>query len=311
MAVRHVPVLAKEVLEYLAPNREDALVVDATVGEGGHASLFLQRYPQARLVGIDADSAILGRADERLIDFRGRYQLINGWFDEVLEQDFLEKKEAVDILLFDLGISMYHFKDSGRGFSFEKDEPLDMRLNDSLDFRAYDVVNSYSREELARILREYGDERYAWQIAGRIVERRDKKEIVTSNELAEIVRLAVPRSYRYRRIHPATKTFQALRIEVNDELKRIERALDIGVRVLNDGGVIGVISFHSLEDRIVKKFFKERSKNFSLHDNQPIFQSERVSLEILTKKPITASSEELRKNPASRSAKLRVARRCV
>ncbi len=284
----HYPVMHNEVLSYLEPKKKDALMVDCTLGEGGHTELFLQKYENLRVIGLDRDEAIMQKARARMERFGERFEAKNVCFD-----DFWRNYDGpgVDLVLFDLGISVFHYEESGRGFGFKHDEVLDMRLgcNDGGP-SAKDVVNQYDEQSLADIIYKYGEERYSRRIAGAICEYRESKEIETTGELADLIYKVVPGEYRRRRIHPATKTFQALRIEVNKELDRIEPALDGVVGALNPGGRIAVITFHSLEDRPVKWYFKDHADE----------------LEILTKKPIEATSEECSINPPSRSAKLRV-----
>ncbi len=321
METIHKSVLFKEVLDYVLPAvgvDEVGLIVDATVGEGGHSRGFLEKYPNAYLVGIDADVEILERAEVRLQEFDSRVKLINGWYDEILKGMIPERRGGVDIVFFDLGVSMFHFLNSGRGFSFSRKERLDMRLNLASSLTAYDVVNRYSREELTRVIREYGEERFAYRIAERIVRERERGKIESAKELEEIVWRAVPKNYRYRKINPSTKTFQAIRIEVNNELERLQRALDYSSVLLKTGGVIGVISFHSLEDRIVKKYFKKLKGDFLSGMEKPIPLDggvldkegvEKFVFETLTNKPVTPGKEELKSNSAARSAKLRVYRK--
>ena len=293
MEIVHYPVMYREVLENLVPPNEDGTMIDATTGEGGHTSLFLEKYPKLSVIGLDRDSGIQEKAIKRLEKYKERFTPVNTWFD-----DYLEKREgeSADLVLFDLGISTYHYVESGRGFSFMKDEALDMRLDTTSSFDARYIVNNYDKESLASILYNFGEERYSRRIADRIVTYRSGKEIESAKELEDIVYHAVPENYRHGRINPATRTFQALRIAVNGELDRIKPALLDAVRVLKKGGMLGVITFHSLEDRIAKWTLKERS-------------SEVDDIEILTKKPIVPSKEEEDENPPSRSAKLRIARK--
>ncbi len=305
----HQSVLLEAVLSLLAPPASDGLLVDATLGQGGHAEAYLSRYPGLSLIGVDADAAILVEARARLAAVAGRVELVHAWFG-----DFFERyagtpggREA-DLILFDLGVSRYHYTAGGRGFSFDAEEPLDMRLDSGLATTAADLVNGESREELSRILREYGEERYAWQITGRILRERQRKPITTAAGLARIIWAAVPASYRHGRIHPATRSFQALRIAVNQELAQLERGLAGAMAVLKPGGRVGVISFHSLEDRAVKSFFRSRSKGCTCPPEWPICQcGGKAELRIVTPKPIRPTAEEASRNPASRSAKLRVA----
>jgi 16S rRNA (cytosine1402-N4)-methyltransferase len=289
----HQSVLLQEVLEYLTPHNDGALLVDGTLGEGGHSAGFLQSFPALRVVGVDADQTMLERARQRLEPFAQRVEFVNDWFDSFL----LSTQLVPDRVLLDLGISMYHLEGAGRGFSFRGDEPLDMRLSEAGETTARAVVNGLGEQELADVIYQYGEERLSRRIAAGIVAARRERPIETTGELEKIVWKAVPSSYRHGRIHPATRTFQAIRIYVNDELKRIERVLPAAAGRLAPHGRLGVISFHSLEDRIVKHTFR------ALATDGPFT--------VLTKKPITPSEEEQKQNPASRSAKLRVLERGV
>ena len=279
--------MANEVLSFLNPGEKEALMVDCTLGEGGHTSLFLERYPRLKIIGLDRDSRIMEKARTRMAPYGDRFEAKNIWFDQFWKN---YEGPGVDYILFDLGISVFHYEESGRGFSFKREEKLDMRLNTEADLDACDVVNDYDETSLANLIYNYGEERYSRRIAAAICRARQTKRIEYTNELADIIWDAVPNEYRHRRIHPATKTFQALRIEVNGELDRIEPALEGALKALKPGGRIAVITFHSLEDRPVKWFFKNREN----------------VLEILTKKPVEPTEEECEMNPPSRSAKLRV-----
>jgi 16S rRNA (cytosine1402-N4)-methyltransferase len=295
--------MVDEVLEYLAPDRPNQLLVDATVGEGGHSALFLDRFPKMRVVGVDADERILTVARERLSGYGRRAALYNDWFDRFFESYPLS--HPADRILMDLGVSMYHFRRGERGFSFSEDEPLDMRLGAETETTAADLVNSLPEGELADLIYRYGEERYSRRIARRIAETRVERAIATTGELADIVRSAVPAPYRRGRIHPATRTFQALRIEVNDELGRLERGLVAAVGRLAVGGRIGVIAFHSLEDRIVKWFFRGMAGGSTPDSNAPMMEDGAV--DVLTKKPLRPTEAEVAKNPAARTARFRVA----
>ncbi|HEY9594553.1 MAG TPA: 16S rRNA (cytosine(1402)-N(4))-methyltransferase RsmH [Spirochaetia bacterium] len=302
----HHSVMVPEVLTFLVPPTDGGLLIDATLGEGGHAERFLERYPRLAVIGLDADAAILEVARARLAPYAARTRLVNAWFGSFLSD--YRGEAPVDLVLMDLGISMFHYQASGRGFSFDRDEPLDMRLGQDLGTTAADLVNGAEPAELADILFRYGEERFSRVIVARIVREREKTPIESSRRLAAIVASAVPAKYRHGRIHPATKTFQALRIAVNRELEQLETGLAEAVRVLAPGGRIGVISFHSLEDRIVKLFFREKSKDCTCPPEWPICQcGGKAELRPVTGKPVTASEEEIALNPASRSAKLRVA----
>ncbi len=278
----HIPVLLEESTDLLLGNG-GKLYVDCTIGLGGHTRRILEKNPQAFVIGIDRDPYALEMAQENLKDFEGRYSLYHANFSDLDEVLKMEGLLQVDGFLFDLGVSMLQLK-SPRGFSFQRDEPLDMRMNPEDRLSAYQVVNSYSERDLERILKEYGEEPYAKRIARAIVLARAKKPIETTLELVEIITSVLP--YKGGRIHPATRVFQAIRIEVNEELKSLEIALRKTLDFLRSSGRVVVVSFHSLEDRIVKNFMKKHLKP-------------------LTKKPIKPTMEEMKKNPASRSAKLR------
>jgi len=290
-SLTHRPVMKKEVLEFLNLKPGD-VVVDCTVGTAGHSIDILNHImPGGRLVGIDQDKEILDIARENLRDYKENYELIYGNFrnlDKILNDLKIDK---VDAILYDLGVSSYQLDKAERGFSFLKEGPLDMRMDRGLRITAFDLVNNLSKEEISRILFEYGQERYAHRIASSIVKRRRSKPISSTSQLANIVKSAIP--FRRGKINPATRTFLAFRIAVNRELEALEVSLMKAVSFLRDKSRICVISFHSLEDRIVKNKFKEFA-----HKNL---------LKILTKKPITPKREEIRENPRARSAKLRVA----
>lgn len=285
----HYSVMPNEVLASLIPPQEGAAtMVDCTCGEGGHTHRFLAAYPNLRVIALDRDPGILEKAKVRMEEYASRFTPLNIAFDEFFKT---AEEEQYDLILFDLGISSYHYEESGRGFSFRKGETLDMRLDPTDPISAMDVVNGYPEERLADVIYRYGEERYSRRIARAIVTERRLSKINDTERLAQIIYKAVPPAYRYGYLHPATRTFQAIRIEVNGELDRIEVALAGAVRSLKKGGRIAVISFHSLEDRIVKWFFK------GLEGDQ---------VNILTKKPLVPSEEERNENPPSRSAKLRV-----
>ncbi len=309
----HVPVLLDAVLELLAPPAGEACLVDATLGEGGHAEAFLSRFPRLRLVGVDKDGQILKRAEARLAPFGARARLVRSGFAEFFERELAALRP--ERILMDLGVSMFHFEESGRGFSFRAEEPLDMRLDSDAGRTVAELLLEAQEGELARLLEAYGEEPRARRIAAAIVRHRERQgPIGSSGELARIVAAAMPPEARRGRgasprwrPHPATRTFQALRIAVNDELGELERALPAALRGLAPGGRMGVIAFHSLEDRLVKRFFRERARTCTCPPEWPICQcGGKSELRLLTRKPVTASEEERRANPASRSAKLRV-----
>ncbi|HEX9371439.1 MAG TPA: 16S rRNA (cytosine(1402)-N(4))-methyltransferase RsmH [Roseiflexaceae bacterium] len=297
-AFRHVPVLLNEVVAGLAP-RSGGRYVDGTLGGGGHAAAILDRSaPDGRLLGIDADPAALAAAGARLAGFAGRATLVHGNFRDLgwlaREHGFAQ----VDGLLLDLGVSSHQLDTPERGFSFAVDAPLDMRLDPTGGETAADLVNGTPEGELADLIYRYGEERGSRRIARLIVEARRKRLIATTGELADLVARAL--GGRRGKIHPATRTFQALRIAVNRELESLEMALPQAVELLAPGGRLAVIAFHSLEDRIVKLFFRAESGYGG---------AGRGRLQIITKKPIEASEEENRTNSRSRSAKLRIAER--
>ncbi len=292
-AVSHYTVLKDEVVDFIGLSPHET-IVDATVGGGGHSYAVLEKYPNKKVIGIDKDEYALSVAEDRLKEFEGRYHLIKGSFKDIDKILDSLGKEKVGGFIFDLGVSHFQLK-LDRGFSFNREEFLDMRMDKDNPLTAYDVVNSYPEYKLEEIIKKYGEERFAKRIAKNIVEQRKKKKIETTKELENIIFHSYPRKLRHGRIHPATKTFQAIRIEVNNELSEIEEALQKAIDRLDTEGILAVISFHSLEDRIAKKIIKENSQL--------------KKLEVLTKKPIIPKDIEIKENKASRSAKLRVAKR--
>jgi 16S rRNA (cytosine1402-N4)-methyltransferase len=308
----HTPVLLEEVIQYLAPRNAGELMWDATLGEGGHAFAFLSRFPDLRLIGIDADAEIQRTARERLSEFGNRVGFYTGWSHDFFAEagvasDATGVSARPDTILIDLGVSSFHYEKSGRGFSFRKDEPLDMRIGTGRGPSAAELVARLSERELADLIYQNAEERYSRRIARAIVEARRHGAITGSLALAELVRAAVPRQGYGRGMHPATRTFQALRIAVNGELERLPELLEKALAALKPGGRLGVISFHSGEDRIVKNFFRDRSRGSISDVEEPIVKDggQRV-LKLLTRKPVVPAEEEIRSNPPSRSAKLRV-----
>jgi len=305
--IRHRPVMPDEVLA-LAAVADGDLVVDGTTGEGGHSELLLERHPGCRLVCLDADRVIQAKARQRLAPFGDRVRFVHGWFDEVFAGWGVD--ERTQVVLLDLGISVYHYEESGRGFSFRGDEPLDMRLDPSAGESAADAVNSWSEEELARVIWAYGEDSFSRRIARKLVEARVGERIETAKQLADRIWEAVPPAARHGRLHPATKTFQALRIAVNGELGRLERVLESAFRVLSPGGRFCVITFHSLEDRAVKTFFRHQARACICGPEVARCQcGGRPLAEDLTRHPRVAGDEEVDLNPPSRSAKLRAVRK--
>ena len=299
--------MPEEVLA-LAAVEDGDLVVDGTTGEGGHSELFLGRYPRCRLKCLDADPVIQLKARARLAPFGDRVEFVHGWFDEVFAG--WGTGERPRVVLLDLGISVYHYEESGRGFSFRGDEPLDMRLDPSAGESAADAVNSWPEGELARVIWTYGEESMSRRIARKLVEVRREERIETAKQLADRIWEAVPPGARYGRLHPATKTFQALRIAVNGELGRLERVLESVFRVIEPGGRFCVITFHSLEDRLVKTFFRQQAKECICGPEIARCQCGGHPLaEDLTRHPVVAGDAEVELNPPSRSAKLRAVRK--
>jgi 16S rRNA (cytosine1402-N4)-methyltransferase len=313
LEIVHTPVLLRECLDWLSPVGElyekNAFMIDSTLGEGGHTSAFLTKYQSLHILGIDADSTIQARARERLASFANRVLFYNGWFDDFYA-GYPSDKEKPDIILFDLGISVFHYEKSGRGFSFRNNETLDMRLDPSAGKSAADIVNTLQEDKLADIIYRYSDERYSRRIARAICEARSVGKIESSSALADIVYNVVPAVYRHGTIHPATRTFQALRIAVNGELHRLPNALHQAFSVLAIGGKMGVITFHSLEDRIVKNYFRNLGKQCVCPPEQAVCDcGGSPCAEILTKKSIGPTEEEVQENSPSRSARLRVVRK--
>ncbi|MDL2217859.1 16S rRNA (cytosine(1402)-N(4))-methyltransferase RsmH [Christensenellaceae bacterium OttesenSCG-928-M15] len=301
----HAPIMVKEVLDLLAPER-GGIYIDGTLGGGGHAEAVLKAAGQnARLVGIDRDEDAILAASARLFAFKDRFTPVRGNFFDMRELLAEQEIFAADGILLDLGVSSHQLDTPERGFSYQHDAPLDMRMDKRAKKTAYDVVNTYTHGELARVLREYGEERYASKVASRIVKKREEKPIETTFELSEIIKHAFPPAKRYEQ-HPARRSFQGIRIEVNAELEGLEAALRSAHGLLSPGGRLLVITFHSLEDRIVKKLFREFENPCTCPPSAPLcICGKKQSARILTKKPVIAGQEEQEANPRSRSAKLR------
>jgi 16S rRNA (cytosine1402-N4)-methyltransferase len=300
----HIPVLLDAVMDHLAIT-PGAVLVDGTVGAGGHAAAMLAAAgPAGRLLGIDQDPAALAIAGDRLAGFGAQVTLVHARFDDLAQQAVRAGIDAADAILFDLGVSSMHLDTAARGFSFMQDGPLDMRMNPTgSQPPASELVNTYPVDELAEIIWRYGEDRNARRIARHIAAHRPFTRTLA---LAQAIESLVP-PHKREKIHPATRTFQALRIAVNDELGVLERVLPQAVALLKPGGRLGVISFHSLEDRIVKHFFKGASTDCICPPEQPICTcNHRAIVRLVTRKPITANPDEARQNPRSRSAKLRV-----
>ena len=301
----HQSVLLQPVVDYLRPNREDGTLVDATVGMGGHAEALLERYPRVLLVAIDRDPRALEFARERLGRFGNRVTFAQGRHESLIDILKQSNIETISGLVADLGVSSMQLDDASRGFSFRLDAPLDMRMGPD-STTAATLVNGLDERDLARILREYGEEPMARRIARAIVEARQSAPIETTGQLAAIVR-GVKKS-KPRDIDPATLTFQALRIAANEELVGLDRFIDDAVSVLESGARIAVISFHSLEDRIVKRALRRLKGECTCPPGMPVCGcGAKDVVSVLTGRPVTASGEEVDRNPRSRSAKLRVA----
>ncbi|TGN18614.1 16S rRNA (cytosine(1402)-N(4))-methyltransferase RsmH [Leptospira idonii] len=291
----HIPVLPQEVLSLLSQTTSSSpgWFLDGTAGEGGHSRLILEQFPQAKLILVDRDSVMLARALQNLESHRSRVFPFQMNFSEI-DRSILEEAgcPGLDGVLVDLGVSLFHFLHSGRGFTFKQEEPLDMRLEPQFGNKtAADVVNYSSVIQLKKIFWDYGEERWALKIANNIVQVRHKNKFETNLDLAKLVEASIPRKFWPKEAHPATRIFQALRIEVNQELEHADKGIRSLASLLLPGGVIACISFHSLEDRIVKWAFRDLQAN--------------EDFSILTKKPILPTDEEIRSNRASRSAKLR------
>ncbi len=303
--IKHIPVLLKETVELLQC-KKGGIYIDCTVGAGGHAERILEiTSPDGVVVGIDQDEDILKIAEERLKRFGERIRLMHGNFSDIKG---IMKGERADGILFDLGVSSYQLEDKDRGFSFMSDAPLDMRMDKKAEITAADIINRSSERELSDIIFKYGEERFAKRIASFIVRERERKPIATTLQLSDIVIKAIPARFRPRDIHPATRTFQALRIAVNRELEILEKSLLNAVDILKPKGRMCVISFHSLEDRIVKRTFQRLEKGCICPPKIPICQCGiKPSIKIITKRPVTPSEMEIKANPRARSAKLRAA----
>ena len=289
---------------------KDGLVyVDCTLGGGGHSELILQRIsPNGKLISFDIDQDAIDAASERLKAYKNLTIVKDSYTNvkQVLKNLGIEK--ITGGILFDLGASYHQLTKQERGFSFSKEAPLDMRFNMDSNFSAYDVVNDYSEDELVKIFSEYGEERFSKRIAKKIVEQRKIKKLETTTELADLIVNCTPKVKSH--IHPATRVFQAIRIEVNHELQNVKNTLNDVLDLLDFGAIISVISFHSLEDRLVKQTFKYYSTRCHCERNQMVCNCPPPVIELVNKKPMMASEEEIKENPPSRSAKLRIAR-CI
>ena len=305
---KHYTVMKYEAVDALEC-KDGLIYVDCTLGGGGHSELILKRIsPNGKLIAFDVDEDAINAASERLKDYKNLTIVKSSYTNikETLHNLGIEK--ITGGVLFDLGASYHQLTKAERGFSFSKNAPLDMRFNQDSQFSAYDVVNGYSENDLVKIFSEYGEERFSKRIARAIIEQRKKKKIETTFELADVIVNSTPKVKSA--IHPATRVFQAIRIEVNHELQNVKNTLNDVLDLLGFGAIISVISFHSLEDRIVKHLFKYHSQRCHCDKTQMICNCPPPILELVNKKPIMASDEEIKENPPSRSAKLRIAK-CI
>jgi len=303
----HSPVMPNECIEGLNI-RAGGIIVDGTAGGGGHSSLIAKRLNGGRLISIDRDETAIRAAGKRLAEYGEKVTLVRNNFSNIAEVCEKLGVEHIDGVLLDLGVSSYQLDTPERGFSYMADAPLDMRMDTSAPVTAYDIVNGYSEAELRRILFEYGEEKFAPKIAARIVREREKAPIETTGELVSIIKSSMPEAAKAGGHHPAKRSFQAIRIEVNGDLDAIAPAIRSAVDLLNPGGRIAIITFHSLEDRIVKQTFADLASGCVCPRDLPVCVCGRTpKIKLVNKKPIVASDAELEENPRARSAKLRVA----
>ena len=309
MEFRHVTVLLNEAVDIL-DIKPDGIYVDGTFGGAGHALEIVKKLTSGKLICFDQDINAIFAAKEKLKDFMDKTILVHSNFENLREELNKLGIESIDGFLVDLGVSSHQLDVPERGFSYMQDAPLDMRMDNNAELSAYDVVNTYSEAELKRVIKDYGEENWSARIAKLIVERRATMPIRTTFELVDAIKAAIPKKMRDENQHPAKRTFQAIRIEVNRELDVIEKTLLAAVDMMNEGGVLAVITFHSLEDRIVKNVFKKLQYSCTCPPEFPvcICNSKQV-VEIITRKPILPSENEVEMNPRSRSAKLRAARK--
>ena len=307
MEYTHKPVLLRECLDGLNI-RPDGVYVDGTLGRAGHSLEIVKRLTTGRLIAIDRDKAALDAAPARLEGHMDKVTLVRGNFGDLNAILASLDVDGVDGMLFDLGVSSPQLDDGSRGFSYLQDAPLDMRMDQSAPLTARDVVNGWSQEELKRILWQYGEERYSGLIAAAIARERGQAPIETTGRLAEVIRDAMPAKARKEKQHPAKRSFQAIRIAVNDELGEVERLLDGALDALNPGGRLAVISFHSLEDRLVKTAYAGWAKGCTCPPDFPVCVCGKTpKVKLVGKRPIVADEDEVNENPRARSAKLRVA----
>lgn len=306
MTFKHKPVLLKETIEYLNI-KKDGIYLDGTLGRGGHTEAILDKIgSQGQIIAIDRDLEAINKVKNKLENSNIKY--IHDNFINIPQILNNLKIDKVDGMLFDLGISSPQVDNPERGFSYHNDGPLDMRMNRKQTLTAKDIVNNYSQKQLTEVIGEYGEENWASRIAEFIVKRRQRQEIKTTLQLVEVIKNAIPASARRKGGHPAKRTFQAIRIETNDELNQLKTMIKKAVTKLKEKGRICIISFHSLEDRIIKHTFKKLAKKCVCPPDFPICVCEQEpQVKIITRKPVIASNQEIEKNPRARSAKLRVA----
>ena len=310
MEYTHKSVLLDECIEALNL-RPDGVYVDGTLGRAGHSREIAKRLTTGRLICIDRDIAAIDAAKERLAPWMDKVTLVHGNFADLGEELKALELVGVDGMLFDLGVSSPQLDDASRGFSYMQDAPLDMRMDQDAPLTAYEVVNSWSYEELRRILFEYGEERYAPVIAKHMVRARETKPVETTLELVDIIKGAMPPAALREKQHPAKRSFQAIRIAVNGELDALPPMLKAATEALNPGGRLAVITFHSLEDRIVKRAMQDMARGCTCPPEFPVCVcGKKPKLKVLTRKPIVSGGAELEENPRARSAKLRVAEKC-
>lgn len=309
MEFKHYPVMLEECIEGLNI-KQNGTYIDATLGGAGHTTEILKRLTSGKLIALDRDINAIENARQKLSDYGEKLKLIHTPFSLIKEKIQEHCRGQAEGILFDLGVSSHQLDEATRGFSYSKDAPLNMRMDETETLTAEEVVNTYSYEELKRILFTYGEEKYSPLIAKAIVEKREKEKIKTTIELAEIIKNAMPKKALLEKQHPAKRSFQAIRIEVNSELKEIETALEKSVDLLSTGGRLCVISFHSLEDRIVKSIMQKYENPCTCPPDFPVcICKKQKKLQIITRKPILPTEKELLENPRSRSAKLRIAQK--
>ena len=311
----HVPVLVDRVVALVSPPLQrpldsgSTIFVDATLGLGGHAEAVLAQCPRAHAIGVDRDVHALERSRQRLLPFAGRVTFVHAVYDELGRVLADLGHIAVDSILFDLGVSSMQLDVRERGFAYAEDAPLDMRMNDTAGLTAADVLNTYSRPELTRVLKSYGEERFARRISESIVREREREPFTRSARLVELIRSSIPAATRRTGGHPAKRTFQALRIEVNDELSALRRALPAAIAAIGVGGRVVVMSYHSLEDRLVKHEFAEQTKSQVPPDLPFVPEGHEPRLRLVTRGAEKASAEEIEQNPRAASVRLRAVER--